>query len=220
MNATVGFSSEGLGFLRTLAANNDRDWFNAHKADYKAQVEGPAKHFAASVAAGLTAMTGDALSHKVFRIYRDVRFSKDKTPYNTHVRIGWFAEGAGAIKRGFFFSLETDKTVFGAGSMDFGKEGLEIYRKAIIDEAKGAAVVSLLSKLGKGGASLHDAELKRVPREYDADHPRAALRRRKSLAAWLESGPEDFVQANDGPATALSSFERLMPLYDWLRDLA
>ncbi len=220
MNATVGFSSEGLGFLRSLAANNDRDWFNAHKADYKAQVEAPAKQFAAFVAAGLSAMTGDGIAHKVFRIYRDVRFSKDKTPYNTHVRIGWFAEGAGTIKRGFFFSLETDKTVFGAGSMDFGKQGLEIYREAIVDETKGAAVVVLLSKLGKGGASLHDAELKRVPRGYDADHPRAALLRRKSLAAWLESDPEKFVQAKDGEAAALSSFERLLPLYGWLRDLA
>ncbi len=214
------FSDDGLGFLRSLAANNERDWFNAHKSDYKTLVEAPAKLFADAVTADLAGMTGDEIGHKVFRIYRDVRFSRDKTPYNTHVRIGWFATGAAVIKRGFYFSLETDRTVFGAGSMDFAKEGLEMFRDAVCDDRRGEALTGILANLAKAGAEIHDAELKRVPRGYDADHPRAELLKRKGLAAWLETGSEDFVRAKDGGAAALSSFERLMPLYNWLRELS
>ncbi len=75
-----GFPNEGLTFLAGLALNNDRAWFSAHKADYKDHVEGPAKCLLEALTPILSDLTGQPMGGKIFRIHRDVRFSKDKTP--------------------------------------------------------------------------------------------------------------------------------------------
>ncbi|MEQ9315363.1 MAG: DUF2461 family protein, partial [Henriciella sp.] len=82
-------STDLTRFLKTLAANNDRDWFNAHKAERDAAFTRPAAAFADAMAGEFKRLTGHDYSHKIFRLPRDVRFSKDKTPYNTHLRIAW-----------------------------------------------------------------------------------------------------------------------------------
>lgn len=217
------FSETGLRFLRDLAKNNNREWFNARKDTYKNELEKPARAFAASCEAALEELTGDAFAGKLFRIYRDVRFSKDKTPYNTHVRLAFFGHGkdaaAGPVKPGFYFSLETDKTILGGGAMDFAGPGLTLYRDAVADAKQGAELAGLVENLQSQGCRLDNAELKRVPRGYDAEHPRADFLKRKSLALWRETASDEFVAAGDTVALARDQFERLLPVYRWLRGL-
>ena len=86
-------------FLRDLRANNDRDWFNAHKATYERVYKAPAEAFVAELRPRLEALAGVTLGGKVFRIHRDVRFSKDKSPYNTHLHIGFQHQRSGGEPR-------------------------------------------------------------------------------------------------------------------------
>ncbi|MCI0541709.1 MAG: DUF2461 domain-containing protein, partial [Verrucomicrobiales bacterium] len=84
-----GFRLEAFAFLRELGRNNNKAWFDAHKQEFKTLVEAPAYAFAAEVCRCLSATYSDIprINAKVFRIYRDVRFSQDKSPYKTHVGI-------------------------------------------------------------------------------------------------------------------------------------
>jgi uncharacterized protein (TIGR02453 family) len=216
-----GFPNEGLTFLAGLALNNDRAWFSAHKADYKDHVEGPAKCLLEALTPILSDLTGQPMGGKIFRIHRDVRFSKDKTPYNTHVRMAFYpvemAKGDCGAKPAFFLSLEPDKVITGAGSMDFPKPVLEAYRGAVNEEKRGKALVSLLRKYkAENGFRIDEPALKRVPKDYDPEHPRGALLRHKALSVWHEEGIPTALHTGKAVAGLMRHYKKLKPVYDWL----
>ena len=219
--AFQGFPSEAIAFLADLARHNDRDWFNDNKGRYQTFVEAPAKALLEAITPELAELAGQPVGGKIFRIHRDVRFSKDKTPYNTHVRMLFHVLGAQTggcgVKPAFFFSLEPDKAITGAGSMDFPKPTLEAFRTAVDDPRTGAALARLLAKYkAADGYRLDEPVLKRVPAGFAADHPREALLRHKGLAVWHE----DARPASPAKATSLKvlmqRYKKLKPVYDWL----
>jgi len=83
------FPGDALTFLQDLRANNERAWFNEHKKTYETAIKQPAEAFCRAMATALETLTDQPHGHKIFRIHRDVRFSKDKTPYNTHLHIAF-----------------------------------------------------------------------------------------------------------------------------------
>ena len=89
-------------FFVKLAANNTRDWFEQHKTHYMDDIRKPGEFFADLMSEELSRMLGEPIGAKVYRIYRDVRFSKDKTPYNTHLHISFPREGDDPLRPGFF----------------------------------------------------------------------------------------------------------------------
>lgn len=205
-------------FLRDLKANNDRDWFNAHKKTYERAFKAPGEAFAAELRPRLEALAGVKLGAKVFRIHRDVRFSKDKSPYNTHLHIGFQHQRAGAEPRrrgGFYFGIEPDAVTLGVGAFDFGPADLDRYRKAVADDHEGGELVKILASLG---ARQHDADLKRVPAPYPADHPRAEFLKRKGLNAWrdLDGAPVDSPDLADA---VMADFEALDAVNVWLTEV-
>lgn len=215
----AGFPKEAATFLAELARSNHRDWFQEHKAEYQVAVEGPAKDLLAAITPELSDLVGVPVSGKIFRIHRDVRFSKDKTPYNIHVRLLFHPleskQGDCGAKPAFFFSLEPDRVITGAGSIEFPKATLEAYRVAVDDEKRGGALAKLLAKYrAQDGYRLDDNALKRVPAGYAPDHARAALLRHKGLAVWHDD------TAPSGDATSLKAlvrqYKKLKPVYDWL----
>jgi uncharacterized protein (TIGR02453 family) len=119
------------------------------------------------------------------RIYRDVRFSKDKTPYNTNLSgLFWEKPGKKNTRPGFGFRLRPDGLDLIAGMFGFDKDGLEKYRTAVSDETFGAELVAILGDLEKDGRySINGDKYKKVPRGYDTDHPRAELLKYKGLYA-------------------------------------
>lgn len=212
----AGFSAETLKFLETLKANNTRDWFTANKAVYERAVKQPAEAFSAEMAGHLEDMTGIAHKPKVFRIYRDVRFSKDKTPYNAHIRISFSPLTDRDAPPAWFFGFEPGHCALGTGVFAFEKQALERFRDRVAGE-DGAALEKILKALGKKGIRLSEADLKRVPSGWPQDHARAGLLRHKGLAAWIDR--ED--RAAIGPGlvkSCRSDFKRLKPLFDWLLD--
>jgi uncharacterized protein (TIGR02453 family) len=212
-------------FLAGLEAHNERDWFNAHKADYERTIKGPAEAFVACVEPALTKIAGAPVTGRIFRIYRDVRFSKDKRPYNTHLHIAFGSGGAGRMAsredmpRGYFFGLYPDRAVLGAGGFHFQGPTLDAYRAAAADAAKGPKLAAILSKTAKAGFRIEGEQFKRTPAPYAADHPRGELIRRKSLNAWRDVADPALVAGPGVLAETLEVFAALDPLVKWLASL-
>lgn len=203
-----GFPRDGVAFLQEIVDNNSKQWFATHKARFKKNLEQPAKDFAVAMEDEL----GQEWTGKVFRFYRDLRFSKDKTPYNTHMRIGFTAEGEPSL----FFSLEPTQLILGSGLFELSKEALERYRQAVQDE-RGEQLESLLAFYEKKGYRLDEPELKRVPRGCPKDHPRADLLRRKSLALWLDKPVPKAIHGSKALAHCLGVYQELTDFRAWLR---
>src|SRR5436190_12324339 len=125
------------GFLDGLAQHNGRAWFAAHKTDYERTFRGPAEAFVACVEPELSRIAGAPVTGRIFRIHRDVRFAKDKRPYNAHLHIAFGAGASGAMReempRGYFFGLYPDRAVIGAGAFHFSGPSLDAYRAAVAD---------------------------------------------------------------------------------------
>jgi uncharacterized protein (TIGR02453 family) len=117
-----------------LRANNDRQWFELHRADYEAHVKLPGEAFASAPAAQLEAATGEPHDYRIFRVHRDVRFSKDKAPYSAHLHIS-FSPGGGCKEGGpaWMFGLDPDGLTLGAGIFAFSALRLDRWRALVAD---------------------------------------------------------------------------------------
>lgn len=184
-----GFPDASGGFFRGLAANNERSYFLAHKDTYEREWVAPMEALLREVRAKLDRSYPDVElgEPKLFRIQRDVRFSKDKTPYKTHIgaRIPVIRAG-GIIEVPMALYLQLGESPFvAAGLYGASPEALTRLRRAIIDETEGKALDTILRKLRRAHEDLRISaidETKRVPRGFDEAHPRADLLRLKGLA--------------------------------------
>jgi len=214
----LGFP-ETQAFLADLAANNERGWFQANKARYERVYKGPAEAFAAELRPRLEALAERPLGAKIFRIHRDVRFSRDKSPYNTHLHLGFQApKVAGEPRRrgGFYVGLEAAKLTLGVGAFDFGPADLERYRKAVANDFEGAELAQLLAGLE---AKPSEPDLKRVPAPYPADHPRGELLRHKGLNVWQDLDDRALIASPDLVDAVVAVFETLDPVNLWLTEV-
>ncbi len=213
-----GFGKDLLRFLRALQKNNERDWFQANKTTYEAAFKAPAAQFCDVMEDELQELTGHIYKSKVFRLHRDLRFSKDKTPYNTHLHISWTPQGVSGVAPMWMFGLEPGDLTVGVGIFQFEKDHLASYRERVAGEP-GVDLAKALARLTKGGARLSEPDLKRVPKEYDAGHPRSDLLRHKGLAVW---SPFEGTSAAEGASLVKdcrARFRKLLPVFEWLREV-
>lgn len=210
-----GFSTDAVRFLRELKANNSRDWFAENKPIYEQEIKAPAKIFCDDMATALQKLTGIVHGSKVFRINRDIRFSKDKTPYNAHLHISFVPQGDSAHPPHWFFGLDPTSLTLGVGNFMFEKSQLDGFRKRVA-EKDGAVLAKTLTKLEKAGVRLGTIDLKRVPAPYEKDHPHGDLLRRKGLSAWVDF--KDTKPATDKAVikNCLDGFKKVKPVFDWL----
>ncbi len=206
-------------FLAELKANNGRGWFQANKARYERVMKAPAEAFAAELRPRLEALAGRPIGTKIFRLHRDVRFAKDKSPYNAHVHIAFRPETApGEVRRRgvFYFGLEADKLTLGVGAFDFGPADLEKYRRAVAGDSDGEELVAILSGMA---AKPGEPDLKRVPAPYPADHPRGDLLRHKGLNVWQDLTGAELIASPDLVDAVMTVFEQLDPVNVWLTEV-
>ncbi|WP_158968789.1 TIGR02453 family protein [Chachezhania sediminis] len=204
---------EARRFLADLSRNNSRDWFQAHKADYDRMLKRPAEHLLDTVAARIRRTHDITLKPKLLRAQRDVRFSKDKAPYTTHLHLMWAMDGTAAP--GLFFGVSPDHFRVGGGAFAFGKDALSVWRDDLT-RADGERIATMIAVLSAAGFTPGEPELKRVPAPCPADHPRADLLRRKGLTLWR--GP-DPAELSDLPALLTATFDRLLPVLRYLNTL-
>src|SRR3954471_13097812 len=183
----ASFTPELFAFLRDLANNNDREWFTANKARYVAEVQEPALAFVEDVGVRLPELSrhfvADARTAggSLFRIYRDVRFSKDKSPYKTHAGIQFrHARARDAHAPGYYLHLEPESVFMACGTWRPDRDTLHAIRTAIV--AKPTRWQGIVGERGDqfelGGESL-----KRPPAGFDGDHPLIEELKRKDFIA-------------------------------------
>lgn len=207
------FIDDTQAFLKTLALNNKRDWFLEHKAEYDAKLRAPALAILDEMAPRLSTLTGYPVSTKLFRANRDVRFSKDKTPYHTHLYMIWAVETGTRQNPAFYFGTELDTAGVGTGMREFTKEVLMDWRK--MADLDGAYLSSKIKMLDDKGYTVRDPILKRVPPPFSKDHPYGDLLRHKGLVAF---GNPKFT--GDLIAQLEAAFTDLWPLSDMLIGVA
>lgn len=210
-----GFPADAVKFLTQLNENNNREWFAANKSTYETAIKTPAEQFCDAMSSAVEAMTGVPHKAKIFRIYRDVRFSKDKTPYNTHLRISFTPETGGENRPAWYFGLEMDHIVLGVGLFGFSKTGLNRFRDLIIEEP-GAKLEAHFERLRAASYRIGEPELKRIPSGYDKDHPRAELLRHKRVTVWKDYSDAKPVYTPGLVDECMSAFQDMNPVYDWL----
>lgn len=206
------FSPDTLKFLSALKQNNSRDWFNDNKAWYETAWKDPANAFIEAMCFRLQVETDTAHSAKLFRIHRDVRYSKDKTPYNAHLHILFQCEGS---KSGLFFGLQTDRLVLGSGMMAFDAGQLNAYRDAV-SGTPGEVLEALVADCLERGGRMNAPELVRVPKPYEKDHSRGDLLRRKSLTVWQDIADPSQVESAELLNLCSSQFLSYRALENWL----
>ena len=219
----TGFADTRRRFFHALAKNQTRDWFKAHEDEYRHGWLEPMHALLWDVRAKLVKTYGDAALDppKVFRIHRDVRFSRDKAPYKTN--IGGFLPIAGRGSSGvpvpvaLYVQLGTENYV-GAGNWIMEPAQLTAFRAALLDERRGGELTRLLAKLGKAGFSVgsHDA-LKKVPRGFDPEHPRAELAKRKGLVVAFPDLPLELLTSRELVDWLAKHARSAAVLVEWLR---
>lgn len=220
-----GFPQEGLHFLGQLAENNDREWFNARKQTYQDTIVIPALAFIEALGQRLQFIsphiqydTRTNGSGSLMRIYRDTRFSEDKSPFKTWVGIR-FWEGAGKASEnpGFFFGFDATGGGLHVGMHGFDKALLAAYREAVVDDRLGTELELALETVREAGPyEIRGEQYKRVPRGFDPDHPRVELLRYNPL--YVSSpGIEPAVLAIPALVdVVMDHCENMAPVQRWL----
>jgi uncharacterized protein (TIGR02453 family) len=202
--AFTGFPERALDFYEGLEADNSKAYWTDNKAVYDECVAAPLKEL-------LTELEPVFGAAKVFRPYRDVRFSKDKTPYKTRqyavVHLG---------DQGLYVGIDARGLHLGGGMFHTTSEQVTRLRSAIADERQGAELVTLLAGLRKKGFEVGGDQLKRVPKPWDSEHPRAELLRHKSLISWIDHEPKAWLHTAKAKTEVVKAWTALQPLNAWL----
>ncbi|MCH7604121.1 MAG: DUF2461 domain-containing protein, partial [Planctomycetes bacterium] len=192
--AFQGFPEEGLQFLRDLRENNSKAWFDEHRADYATCCKEPMFDFVRGVGEGLKKiaprMVADPrINGSVYRINRDIRFSKVKIPYKTNIASIFWPEGSakhGAA--GFYFHLEPEKVVIAGGVYAPEASALHAMREAIAKSHRKFHTIVTAPAFVRAFGALTGQALKRPPRGFDADHPGGLRRRTRGSAHPADEG--------------------------------
>ena len=219
-----GFSAETFAFLANLKANNTREWFDAHKTDYQRVVKKPADGLRADLTEKLAGLTGQETVSKQFRINRDLRFSRDKTPYNAHVRMAFWPkgkafEGRDAQPPSFFVSFEPEHIRLGTGCMAFSKAALGSYLQTL-ENGNGDEIATLLSDLEARGFERSAADLSKPPRGFPKDHHHADLARHKGLAVWMSIRDTGPVSGGGAASYLVDAWKPTLAFWTWLVNLS
>jgi uncharacterized protein (TIGR02453 family) len=207
------FDDETFAFLRELKAHNDRTWFTANKERYERSVREPVLAFVGDAGPHLRKLSRHLVADpkpvggSMFRIYRDVRFSKDKTPYKTHVGVH-FPLGKGMAVPGYYLHLEPRACFVAAGMWMPEKSQLQQIRKAISDRPADWRKAS-------GDLDPDENALKRPPRGFDPDHPMIEDIKRKSFTASLRLSDGQMMR-DDVMQTFVRTCKELVPLMRFL----
>lgn len=226
MNAFTGFQPAALTFLRGLKRNNRKEWFEAHRESYESDVREPMRALVDELDAVLGTIApefrGDP-KKSVFRIYRDVRFSADKSPYKTHIACWLFHHDAGhGVGQeahggaGFYVHIEPGACMVGGGIWMPPKPALDRIRDRIADDVRRFdKLLTSPAFKGRFGSLSEEAVLTRVPRGYAPEHPAAKWLRYKSFTAGRSLRDAD-VGSRKLIAMVRKDIETMLPFVRWL----
>jgi uncharacterized protein (TIGR02453 family) len=223
MTDFTGFPKQTLTFLRGLRRNNSKTWFDEHRADYDHYWVEPAKSFVGAAGDALRKVApveaDPRVNGSIFRINRDVRFSKDKRPYKDHLDF-WFWEGERrTAPSGFFFRVSPDGVGIGVGAHGFDRDRLADYRAAVVDRKSGPALGRAVTVVGKAGYDVKGEHYKQTPRGFEPRSERQELMLRYS-SLWIgEDHPlSPRLHSPEVVDWAVGEWKQMKPIHRWLVD--
>ncbi len=213
-----GFPKEGIRFLGRLKKNNTREWFAAHKSEYEDYVKFPMQTLIAALREPMAAAMPEFdvnPARSMFRIYRDTRFSSDKTPYKTHVAAIFHLKGKWQESAGFYLHIEPTGIYLGGGVYMPDSDQLKKLRTAIAEHSREFLAIVRHKTFVSKFKGLEGERLQRGPAGFPPDHPMIEWLKHKSFytgAEWKaeESYTEDF------PVKVVRLYKDLLPLIRFL----
>lgn len=201
-----GFPDEALVFYEGLEADNSKTYWTMHKTTYDDCVHAPMQ----ALLAELEPEFGPA---KIYRPYRDVRFSRDKTPYKTAAA----ASAPGLDGTGtFYLQLSADGLMVAGGYYHTATDQIARLRRAVADDVQGAALERILAALDKAGWEIGGDRLKTRPRNYDPEHPRIELLKHRTLVAHRFWPPAAWLHTAKARTRVRTAWQQLGDLNAWL----
>jgi len=227
MDRFGGFAPKAMTFLRGLTKNNRKEWFEEHRAEYESLLKQPLAQLIEEVDVRLATLAPEIIGSpkkSSFRIHRDVRFSKDKSPYKTHVACWFFHRDAGHGVgseaahggAGFYFHMAPTGSFCGGGIWMPPRPALNTLRQSLAADHEGFADIVLSTAFKRRFGTLdEEAMLTRTPRGFDADHPAGAWLRYQSFTAGCALRNDD-VQSAKLPDTLAKHYAAMTPFIRWL----
>ena len=213
---TTSVSASSLQFLKNLKENNHKDWMQNHKKEYLAS-EGSLKELYKEILAGLC-VTDEIEKQKIFRINRDVRFSNNKTPYNSHRSVSWSRTGA-SRRGGYYLRIEPGKCSIGGGF--FGPEPHDLLRIRKEFEMDSEPIREILAekKFQKFYKNFNqEYKVKTAPKGFNKLDLNIDLIRLKSFFVVHEF-TDTQVQSPNFAASVVKGFELLRPFFDYMSEV-
>lgn len=196
----TGFPEAALLFYEGLEADNSKTYWTEHRQTYDECARAPMQ-------AMLTELEPEFGAATIYRPYRDVRFSKDKTPYKTAV-----AASAG----GFYVQLSADGLMVAAGYYDTASDQVDRLRRAVDDDVQGPSLERIVAALRRAGCDIGGQRLKTRPRGYDADHPRIELLKHRTLIAHRHWAPASWLHTARAKQRVRKAWREFADLDRWL----
>lgn len=204
-----------LRFLTALRKHNDRTWFEAHKSEYLAAKENVT---ALADAIHMKLSETDVIAdYRVYRIYRDVRFSKDKTPYKEHLD-GYFYRAGAERRGGYVFRIAPGNSQVGGGFFGPERDDLLRIRQEWAFDSEPITQITQHSDFVKSFGTLQGDELKTAPQGFPRDHPNIAWLRKKQFYV-LRSFTDEAVTHPDFVAQAVQTYHHLRPFLDYMSEI-
>jgi uncharacterized protein (TIGR02453 family) len=200
-----GFPVEAIEFYEGLDADNSKTYWTSHKAVYDEAVRAPMQ-------ALLDAVEAEFGGGSIFRPYRDVRFSKDKSPYKTHIGAA-VGDRQSAV---YYVQLSSGGLLAAAGMHGPTPEQIERFRDTVDNDKTGAALVRMIAAAEQAGYEVGGEALKTAPRGYSTDHPRIRFLRHKGLFASKSWAPARWLGTAKALDRVVDTWRGLGPLNDWL----
>ena len=197
-----GWSEDALEFFEGLEADNSKTFWQQNKERYETLVRAPMEELVEELAPEW----GEG---KIFRPYRDIRFSADKSPYKTNIA---------ATLGGGYIQLSAEGLAAGSGMWHLAPDQLERYREAVAEDRPGVALEAIVANVRAAGltVSAHDV-LKTAPKGYAKDHPRIELLRQKGLIVWREWPPAAWLGTRKAKDRVVELLRQSKPLNAWLQ---
>lgn len=218
----TGFPKEGFDFLRGLAKKNDKKFFDENRAIYDEYVVAPSRSFVVAMGDQLRSRVSKTFvaipkaNGSLGRINRDVRFSKDKRPYNTHLHFRFWDGKDKKSAPGVGMWISPDGVGIAVGLMQFDKPALAKYRKAVLDAKAGPALEEAYAAATKAKAKVGEPHYKKVPKGFDADHPRADWLRWTHVGVMMRVDTPKLVHTAKFATWCGERVDKLAPVHHWL----
>jgi uncharacterized protein (TIGR02453 family) len=220
----TGFPESGLSFLKSLSQHNDRDWFEAHRAVWDEQIVPAMLAWCGDLAERLRDVMPrivfvPRIGGSLYRLNRDTRFSKDKSPYKTHTAAILWEGGDKHDAPGLYLHVDPGEVIFGGGIWMFEENRLDRYRKLLLHEESAKRLEKALAQARRAGLKVEAPEkLVRPPRGFEPESSRAELAKYKGLTVGKRLKIGGWLYSREALERSETAARAYAPLHAWMRD--